>query len=111
MKKEQNLENSTKQALTIPVVSGSISIEKNNDKGQLKIASKSNWFNTEYVIVNMDEDCIIISKPTLDYTGKMYKVLKVGLNNLVKLSLDLPMGKFDFDEEESTEDELVLYYR
>ena len=100
-----------KEQCTIPVVSGSISIEKNNDRGQLKIVSKSNWFNTEYVIVNIDEDCIIINKPTLDYTGRMFKVLKIGLNSLVKLSLELPIGKFDFDTEESTEDELVVYYR
>lgn len=100
----------TKQC-TIHGVSGSISIEKNNDIGQLKIVSKSNWFDSEYVIVKIEGDCIMISKPTLDYTGKMFKVLKVGSNFLIKLSLELPMGKFDFDDELSTEDELVVYYR
>jgi hypothetical protein len=92
------------------VVNNSINIEKNNDRGQIKIVSKSNWFDTEYVIVTIYEDCIVINKPDLDYNGKMFKVLKIGQNNVVKLTMELPIGKFYFDTDESTEDELVMYF-
>jgi len=107
----KNETSKTEQPCTIQNVSGSLSIEKNNDKGQLKIVSNSNWFDSEYVIVNVEEDCIIISKPILDYTGRMFKVMNIGLNSLVKLTLELPIGNFEIDQEESTEDELVVYYR
>jgi len=104
------IENKETKQCAIPI-SGSIFIEKNNDKGQLKLVSNSNWFDSEYVIVSIDEDCIIINKPTLDYRGRMFKVMNIGLNSVVKLSLELPMGKFEFDTDESTEDELVVYCR
>lgn len=100
-KKEQN------EQCTIPVVSGSITVFEGTAINQKKIYSNSKWFDCEYYDVNIFDDYFTITKCYLEITKKARK-----LNKAKQLSLicDIPLGEFEFDEE-STEDELVIYYR
>ncbi len=101
----------TKQC-TIPSVSGSISVTKHTGVNQVHISSKSNFFDG-YLIIKDDGESLTFTKPTIDYNGKMYKpkYYKKAKTYITAIVSEIPLGKFDFDDEESTEDELVVYYR
>jgi hypothetical protein len=111
----KTIEEKTKKQLNLHVISGSILIHNNTGQNQYMIGAKHPMFKNEYVKVNVSSDCLVFSVPTLDYKGKMYKT---HINNK---SIDwryfsvtnelLITGKFEIDTEESTEDELVVYYR
>lgn len=104
MNKEQNLENSTEQAL----ISGSINFtQQGYDK--LHVTSKSNFFENEVVIEILD-DCIIFKRAGLDDLNSR-KLTKHKYGYQATLQCTAPSGKFDFDVDESTEDKLVVYYR
>ena len=69
----------------------------------------------EYIIVDVDIYCLIISFPTIDYNGKMYKPQTnsnnkewryFGITNELLIT-----GKYEIDMDESNEDEIVIYYR
>jgi len=98
----------TKQC-TIPSVIGSISIHRYGRLTQRAIKSKTKWFDEcEYYTIEADEECIIITKCRMEIQKKAHRYTKgTGL----KVEMDLPYGNFVFDDEESTEDELVVYYR
>ena len=97
---------------TIPSVSGSISVTKHTGIHQVHISSKSNFFDG-YLIIKDDGESLTFTKPTIDYNGKMYKpkFYKNTQTYITAIVSEMPLGKFDFDDEESTEDELVAYYR
>jgi len=96
---------------TIPSVSGSIYVTKHSSINQVHISSKSNFFDG-YLIIKDDGESLTFTKPTIDYNGKMYKptFYKKAKTYITAIVSEMPLGKFDFDEE-STEDELVAYYR
>lgn len=87
-----------------------IKIEKNNNRGQSRIITNLDWFKTDTVIVELHEDYMSFKKPTLDYKGKTYKVLKHGNAVAVKVMLPVPHGEFELDEEDSNEDELTFNF-
>jgi len=104
--------NTETERCTIPSVSGSISVTKHTGINQVHISSKSNFFDG-YLIIKDDGESLTFTKPTIDYNGKMYKpkFYKKAQNYITAIVSEMPLGKFDFDDEESTEDELVVYYR
>ena len=101
-----------KPQLNIPVVSGSISFIKHSIcKTRINAKSNINLLDDD-VVIDTGEDYIKISRPDIDYNGKTYKLnkMKSGWYGTT-LQMQLPLGKFLFDDEESTEDELIAYYR
>lgn len=89
-------------------VSGSIVINKGRSEKYRQFKSNSNWFeNSEYYSFEENGNCLIITKHYLEVPKNAQKT-KTG--HFMCLS-ELPLGKFEFDEQESTEDELVIYCR
>lgn len=104
--------NTETEQFTIPSVSGSIVVsEQKNKPNQRQITSNSNWFDCDYILFNAKEDYISITKPSLDYRGKSQKPTKQNNSYHFLVTAELPLGKFEFDVDDSTEDELVVYYR
>ena len=100
---------------TIPSVSGSILINNAKNQNQYMISGKHPILKNEYVKVDVSYDFLVFSVPTIDYLGKMYKT-KINNKNsdwrYFSITNELLItGKFEIDTEESTEDELVVYYR
>ena len=88
MKKEQNLKNNTEQALTIPIVSGSISICRYGRLTQRAIKSKTKWFDEcEYYTVEADEEGLIITKHRMEIPKNAHRYTK---GTGVKVEIDLP---------------------
>jgi hypothetical protein len=88
-------------------VSDSITVSNGCQQTQKQIHSNSKWFTEEYYTLNDDGECLIISKCYMDIPKNAHKFKK---NNAFSLITEMPNGRFEFDEE-STEDELVIYYR
>ena len=111
----KTIEEKTKKQLNLHVVSGSILINNNTGRNQYIISGKHPMFKNEYVKVNVSYDCLVFSVPTLDYKGKMYKTQfnnkSINWRYFSVTNELLINGKFEIDTEESTEDELVVYYR
>ena len=93
------------------VVCGSISVYKHTHERQMHISSKSDFFNEE-VIIKIENDKIIFRKPSIGYNGKSRKFSrhKSGYYHTA-IVCELPIGKYEFDEDESDEDCMVAYYR
>jgi len=93
---------------TIPSVSGCINFtQQGYDK--LHVRSKSNFFENE-VVIDILDDCIVFKLAGLDDKNSK-KLTKYKYGFQATLQSNAPTGKFDFDEDESTEDKLVVYYR
>ena len=81
------------------------------------ISSPSQFFKeNEYLIISANKECMTLQVPTIDYSGKMSKITKCrkyssdGWYNC-SLMIDVPCGThFEFDEEESNEDRVVVYF-
>ena len=78
--------------------------------GCLRIASNNAFFNDDYIIVKAQENYITISKPTMDFIGKTQKIERFrNRMNSATIKLDVPLGVYEIDFEDSTEDELIIY--
>ena len=103
-----NKETETKQC-TIPSVSGSISVTKGREDRYKQLYSSSEWFNgAEYFNIQDDGESIVIKKCYMEIPKTAQKFTSGRHFQFVS---ELPLGTFDIDEEESNEDELVVYYR
>ncbi len=100
------MDNEPNPQLTIPRVSGSITVS-NATKGRKQVHSNSNWFTEEYYTIKDDGQCLLIKKHYLEIPKN---AIKLRGNNSFGITSDIDLGRFEFDEE-STEDELVVYYR
>jgi len=88
-----------------------LTIYEHTHRRQKHIASNSNFFSDE-VKIKIDDYCIYITRPTLDYRGKTFKAhMQKGLYHTAIVDERLECGKFEFDVNESTEDCLVVNYR
>lgn len=75
------------------------------------VRSKSNFFDSE-IKYQVTDDCIIFEKPTSMYNGETIKPKK-SKNGWWLFQIEaeeVPMKKYDF-EDESTEDCVIVYYR
>jgi len=98
--------------LIIHDVRGSIVVsEQQNKPNHRHITSNSIWFDCDYILFNVKEDYISITRPSLDYRGKSHKTTKQKNFYHFVVTAEIPFGKFKFDVDDSTEDELVIYYR
>jgi len=98
MKKEQ-LEEQTR-------VSGSITISNGRNVNYRQFNSNSNWFNdAEYFTLIENENCLTIKKHYMEVPKNAQKTTK---GYFMCLS-ELPIGKFEFDEDESSQDVVLVY--
>lgn len=94
------------QTCTIHSVSGSIVINRGRNDNYRQFKSNSNWFDgAEYFTLIENENCLTIKKHYMEVPKNAQKS-KTG--HFMCLS-ELPIGKFEFDEDESSEDVVVVY--
>ena len=73
------------------------------------IYCKSNWFSdAEYFQFINEDGSLIIKKCYLEIPKGAVKMSK---NGYLQLNIDIPLGTFDIDFEDSNEDEIVVYYK
>jgi len=88
-------------------MSTSITISKSNNSSYRQIKINGKWFEgSEFFSIKEGEDYIIITKHYLDVPSKCHKSIR-GYFHLVSES---PLGKHQIDQEESSEDELIIYF-
>lgn len=109
MTKEQNLDNCTDQALTVPVVSGSITVYNGIRITQKHIAISKEWATEEYYTIEDDGECLIIKKCYMEIPKTAHK-LRANKHISIEHS-EIQNGEYVFDPDESSEDEVVIYYR
>jgi len=109
-KKQKNQEEN--KALHIADVSGSfLRIYEHTHRRQKHLASNSIFFADD-VKIEVDDYCIYITRPSLDYRGKTFKAHNSnGVYHTAIVDERLECGEFEFDSDESTEDRLVVIYR
>jgi hypothetical protein len=77
------------------------------------ISSNSIFFNGENRYkVKVEYDKITFNKPPITYEGKTYNSKK-GVDGWINFHIkcEFPLGKFDFDLDESDEDSVVIYFK
>lgn len=95
-------------------VSGiSVHIGKNDNFRQ--IYSNSNFFSdTDYYLLKDDGECLTITKCRMQIPKNARKVCKPSrIRNAYyfQFESEMPLGKFEFDADESNEDVLKIYYK
>ena len=86
----------------------SITIYKGGYFGHVRIYSRCAWFDdAEYCVTEDLGGCLVIKKCYLDIPNK---ALKVGNDGRMQFESEIPLGNYAIDQEESDEDELVIYY-
>ena len=101
-------QDSTNTQLLKHIVSDSITVSDGVRPNEKSIHSSSKWFTEEYYTINDDGECLTITKCYMEIPKTAYKFSKS--KNFRSLYLDIPNGKYNIDKD-STEDELVIYYR
>ena len=97
-----------KEALHIGGVSGSVVISKGRSQATKRVRC-GDWLNdTEYCIVKDDGECLVVKKCYMEIPKK---AKKIDVDRKLEFIGQIPIGAFDIDDEESNEDELVVYYR
>jgi len=89
-----------------------ITSQKEGRQRILCIKSGSDFLN-ERVIVESDDSFISIKRPPFDYQGKTYSVGRIrgGYYSLsIMYNDEIPTGRYHFDQEDSNEDELIMYF-
>jgi hypothetical protein len=100
----------TEQPFCQTRVSGSISITKGRTERYRAVYSNSNWFDEcEWYQINDDGECLTIKKCLSIEMPKTAQ--KLSKTKQFQFTSELPIGKFEFDEDESDKDMLVIYYR
>lgn len=103
-----DVENIKDEALHIGGVICSITISNGRNDNYRQFKSNSNWFSdSEYYTLNEEDGCLTINKHYMEVPKNAQKTNR-GYFHCVSA---IPLGQFEFDDEESTEDQLVIYYR
>ena len=102
------LDRITEQPFCQTRVSGSINIVRER-RNQMHITSKSNFFQNE-LVVKLTDDALIFQVAGLDSKKSRKAYINSGQFHIT-INGECKEGKFDFDEEESNEDVVVVYCR
>jgi hypothetical protein len=86
-----------------------ISVTQGKRVSYVNIYSRSSFFNG-YVLIKDDGESIVFRKPSIDYQGKVYSFSKNTSGYYNSILANIPIGRYEFDED-STEDELIIYYK
>ena len=106
----ENKQKSSNKAHSEPLqqtdVSGSITISNGRTDRYRAIYSNSKWFNdAEYFTLIENENCLTINKHYMEVPKNAQRTKR---GYFMCLS-ELPIGRFEFDEDESSEDIVVVY--
>jgi len=97
-----------KTKLEKTIVVGSINVTAGRAQRYRQLYSNSKWFDdSEYFTVKEDGKCLKIRKCGLHIPRNAQKF--TSSRHFMYVS-ELPIGRLDFDPEDSSEDELVIYY-
>lgn len=89
------------------MIEGSVSIYKGRADRYRAIYSGSSWFDgVEYFVFEDDGYCLVIKKCYMEIPKKAMKFTK---HRNFQFVSEIPLGTYEFDEE-SNEDELIIYY-
>lgn len=87
-------------------VSGSITISNGRNENYRQFKSNSKWFdNAEYFTLIECDNCLTIKKHYMEVPKNAQKTNR----GYFMCKSELPVGKFEFDEDESSEDVVVVY--
>lgn len=86
----------------------SITTFKHTHNRQIHISSRSSFFADE-VYIKENNGRIEFGRVGITYEGKRYKFHKTNGAYHSAIVAELPIGKFEFDEDESSEDVVVVY--
>ena len=91
-------------------VTGRAKVYNNKTKNHntINVYTNIDFFSTE-VILTVHEDCIVFTKPTIDYRGETRSLHKIGNGYSTSVPNKMPVNEYEFDED-STEDEIIIYY-
>ena len=90
-------------------ISGTIKVRKGKSDRYKMIYSNCKWFeDAEYFDIQENNEVLVIKKCYMIIPKTAQKSKKVGFFYCVS---ELPLGTFNIDENESNEDELVIYYK
>lgn len=87
--------------------------KKQNNKNRIDIFSNLDFFKTDRIIIkhNEIEKRIIFKIPSISYVGKTHIVKQDHNMSIIKMTPpELIIGDFPIDQEESNEDQIVIYY-
>ena len=104
-----NTENNQNKALNKTDVSGSINITNGLRMSQKQIHISTSWANVDNYVLNITDTSIIITKCYLEVPRNAKKINKS--SHIFIQNTELENGRYFFDEEESSEDKVVVYYR
>lgn len=88
--------------------------KRKNKIDSFRIYTTHQFFHTEYVVINITYDKIVFTLPDIDDTKKKYKVNIPHQSIMGGVSIKNEMlvdGKYFIDKDETTQDELIIYYR
>lgn len=93
-------------------ISNGISCVMGRTSRYRNIYSTSNWFaDCEYYTITEKSDCLIIRKCGLEFGKNAVKVHRKKRGGFdFQIVSELPIGKFEFDKDESNEDMVKIYY-
>ena len=106
----ENKQKSSNEAHSEPLqqcsVSGSITISNGRNENYRQFKSNSKWFNdAEYFTLMESDNCLTIKKHYLEVPKNAQKTKRGYFMCISKL----PIGKFEIDEDESSDDIVVVY--
>lgn len=92
-------------------VSGSIYLYRVNSR-QMRLSSNSKFFNDE-IIIKIDGEKIVFTKPNIDYNGKRYKMHHNKNTGYFETTIltDIEFENFEVEEDETDCDRITIYYR
>jgi hypothetical protein len=98
------------EELSQNAVGGSITFSKHGINGRYRSCrSILKFFEGEICFIE-NEDSIVFKKPSIDDNNYVKTTLQKGWYRF-NIKCNAPLGTYKIDKEDSTEDELVLYYR
>ena len=105
------MNNAEKHQLTIPRVSGSIHITNGRTERYRQFHSSSKWFDEceLFQLIDNNEGLLLIRKCLGIEIPK--NAQKFTSSRHFMCRSEIPVGRYKIDEDESTIDELVVYYR
>lgn len=86
---------------------------RNYTEKKIEISSNLDFFKLDRVVLKHDkiEKRITFKRPSISYLGKTYVVKQVcNISRINVVFNELIIGDFPIDEEESNEDQIVIYY-
>ena len=88
-------------------MSNTITISRSSNSSYRQVKINSDWYEgSEFFTVKTSDGFMSITKHYLDVPAKAYKSIR----GYFHFPTDIPLGKFEIDEEESNEDELIIYF-